>query len=149
MRYENPRQINDIVMWAAVGTCSLAMGIWLLSGGVDVLSVGYTAILPTTFYLATFYRNYWHFPTSVDIHDNGIVLYYPLSRKREVSWPQIKSVYSNPGDLSTFIGRWMRAGGVELHGIRSANPLSYEISEVIRTKYREAMGRYPPEYQVR
>ena len=149
MRYDNPRQTKDVAWLFIIATILLIIGLTFYLDGGGLLSLVVAILLPSVFYLANLDRNYLRFPKLIDINDDGIIFQFPLSRKNEVRWSQVKSVYSDPGNSSTFMGRWARGGSVFLHWKMCPYPLSYEISEAVRAKYREAMGRYPPEYQGR
>jgi hypothetical protein len=82
-------------------------------------------------------------PTFVEITDDGLMFYYHWNKTRYVEWGAIRSLWLNPGDLSTYTGSDARRGvlcDLKWHYFK----MNYEVAKEVEKAYIEKMGKDPP-----
>jgi len=147
MRFKNPPNLRvfkfDLLVGApfiVFGTIALIFGLGPFDGIAIFIAIAGAGV---AMYVLSWYREFVHRPIAIELMDHGIAMEFRYGDRKFCQW----------NDISGLISRKDKEGVIELFSegvgaliLWKGDPYftTYEISEAIRSKYRETQGKEMP-----
>ncbi len=142
---ENPHNHKWFILVALTGIYQVSLGIILLflvktivelSGPIFFWSFG------GFFIVLAIGREFLRRPTSVTIHEDGIILRFRFLEERTIRWGNILWINPPAGDDDAWKGDWRKEGLIRANE-RAMYPITFKIRREIDIHYYKKMGRRP------